>query len=307
MSYVALEVQYPDESWRTIVLEERDDDCVCYDDHDGTTYRVLAAGEDYTMYDYNYCSCDNHGEMWLEADGDYWKLHVDISHYDFTDKIQVEMETLASKFNIDFRFVWKDGAGVNIDQLDQEFAIEFTDSTGHENLCADATVESYSSTRDKYLAFAEYDDWTADERRYVEFENTFKTKSDTDGCDAVYKCYVYDSDMSDYVELWQLENTLRDQTTAWSSHLSFDSETGNLIADFSRSDIVELIDFFTNDNDEVVMEFEVVAIVPQSNAAGPESGYDSLPSATFKLFIVSNEDVKECRDNSLDLLDETED
>lgn len=118
MTYVALQVQYPDDSWRTIVVQEEDkyyNECVCYE-HEGTYYRNLAADSDYEMYDYNYCECeDDHKMMWFEEDGDFWKLNIDITHEDFINTIQVEMASLADIIEPNFRFTWKDGADYNID------------------------------------------------------------------------------------------------------------------------------------------------------------------------------------------------
>jgi hypothetical protein len=98
------------------------------------------------------------------------------------------------------------------------------------------------------LAFSEYDDWSADEYQYVEFINSFKTEVDTDDCHAVYKLAVFDNDVGTFVEAWQFVDTLKEEATAWSSSIDFDSETANLYVSFSRLDIIELVEagYFVN-------------------------------------------------------------
>jgi hypothetical protein len=54
------------------------------------------------------------------------------------------------------------------------------------------------------------------------------------------------------------------------------------------------------------MEFKVTAVTPYSLSGGPQASLDQLPSHNFKLWIIDNAEVKDCRNNALDMFDETD-
>jgi hypothetical protein len=99
--------------------------------------------------------------MWIEADGEFYILNLDLTRESFYEMIQVELMTADSPLELNMRFVWQDAAGSNIDQLNQEFVLRIKDDEpNHENLCKDATATLYSGVKDGYLAFNEYDEWS---------------------------------------------------------------------------------------------------------------------------------------------------
>jgi hypothetical protein len=49
--------------------------------------------------------------------------------------------------------------------------------------------------------------------------------------------------------------------------------------------------------DNGYIEFKVTAVVPHSEIEGPDTSLADLPSHMFKLWIVDNDVVKDCRNN----------
>jgi hypothetical protein len=190
-------------------------ECMCapeYYEH-ATTHRQLAEerqSADFMPVDPMPAACEcidsSHTEkkMWIEADGEFYILNIDLTREDLYEMIQVELMTDNSPLEVIMRFVWQDAAGSNIDQLNQQFILRIKDGEPTaENLCKDATVALYSSVKDGYLAFNEYDEWTTyNERKSVEFREALKTKPDVKGCDAKYKLAVFDKDADTFIEAW---------------------------------------------------------------------------------------------------------
>ena len=66
----------------------------------------------------------------------------------------------------------------------------------------------------------------------------------------------------------------------------------------NHADVMEFKHRFTNNN-QIYMQFKLVAIVPGSIITGPDTPLEELPSADFKVFIVDDEKANMCADNTI--------
>jgi hypothetical protein len=182
--------------------------------------------------------------------------------------------------------------------LTQSFNMIMTNN-GAASKCANAAITFESSAYDTYLSFGDHD-W-----QDHEVWKALEAKSDTQGCDPIYKLYgfsPYDAPNDGWmafdrlVDLIESEGDLTGRLQTW---IDFNEETSDLISTFYRGDVHDLTARFT-DNGETALRLKVKGAIAGSGSAGPHllSG-NSLPEAEFKIVMIDDATKKDCAKNRL--------
>jgi hypothetical protein len=63
--------------------------------------------------------------------------------------------------------------------------------------------------------------------------------------------------------------------------------------ELNREDVAELTDRFTTGT-ETFIQFQIAAVTPGSIHAGADLGLEDLPTASFRVYLVDDEQVNRC-------------
>jgi hypothetical protein len=102
-------------------------------------------------------------------------------------------------------------------------------------------------------------------------------------CEYEFKLYIRDFTSSDlrYKPWADLVDELhKESTIETQSHIELDKQTGFFWIDLYKPDVYEFLHRFTHEN-QVYMDFKIVALIPGSTESGPGTPLEDLPSADF--------------------------
>jgi hypothetical protein len=192
----------------------------------------------------------------------------------------------------------RDGDSKVITDLTSEFTLTITD-IDDVSTCVDMDAFPKTKTFDHIVAF---DDLT--DRQYIDIETTLNAEyglneagdsPDVD-CDVIYALQIYFND--EYMSMAKFFETL--DADIWGdirdvcSELELDQKTSHLTGYLKNKDFLDLPDgvtdpFLQDDGVTRALDLRVVAMVKESEVAGPATDKDELPSIEFFLKLTKPE------------------
>jgi hypothetical protein len=235
--------------------------------------------------------------IYITADNE---ISFGLTQKEFERKAQFMFETSNASITAPAKIVYKDSTGEELTGLTQSFDFVMANN-GAASKCANAQLTLESSAYDTYLAFS--GEW---DMRDLEVYKALEAKSDTQGCDPIYKLYgfsPYPSPNDGWMPFDRLVDVIESQGDLTSGRLqtwvSFDQDNSDFISTFSRTDVQDLTARFT-DNGETALKLKVKAAIAGSDSAGPHLlAGASLPEAEFKIVMLSDATVADCAKNKL--------
>jgi hypothetical protein len=197
------------------------------------------------------------------------------------------------------KIVYRNLYGEELTALTQTFPFT-VDNSGFTSKCTNARLVFESAAYDEYLAFQGEWEW-ADLVVY----STLEVKSDTYGCDPVYKLYAfspYAAPDDGWMDLDSLIELMEDELTSGqlSSWISFNDLSGDFISTYYKPDVEELTTTFTDNDGKTSFKFKVEATLPGSTEDGPSKlSTGALNSAEFEVVVLSQAVVDACVNNKL--------
>jgi hypothetical protein len=217
-----------------------------------------------------------------------------LTQKEYEKEVQFMFETSGSSQTAPAQIVYRDASGGEVGSgLTQSFDF-IMQGNGQTSSCADASLTYESAAYDEYLAFHPDHDW-----KDLEVYHGLVAKSDTLGCNPVYKLYAlspYASPNDGWMPWEDLVDVMKTKLSSgkFQSWVKFNVDTGDLMTTFYKPDVNELRADFT-DNGVTSIDFKVRAALPGSNGDGPDQlGSGSLPEAQFKVVILDADQVEDC-------------
>jgi hypothetical protein len=220
-----------------------------------------------------------------QTGGVYASVAFDTGYFNY---VQFMYRSDSAVVDVPMRIGWRDDDGnpVEFAGFTNEFTLHVKANLGSDNDCTHALLEYKGGVVDKYLTFRDTGaGWSSAD---ISFEKalTVALKADDasiklpSSCYFKFALYVWDKNAGNAGEwktLKSMLDTLRKEITsgAFSSTITFDSDTSDFHASFFQEDIIALTDRFT-ENDVAAIIFKAVAFVPGSTAAGATVDLENL-------------------------------
>jgi ketosteroid isomerase-like protein len=196
-----------------------------------------------------------------------------------------------------------DGKQITFAGLANEFTLHIKADLGTDNDCSATVFSNSVGISDKYLTFKDNNSgFSAADISFNKAMTTTLRKSDgskaPDTCKVRFALYVWEKNNAEWKTLTEMSNILKAEVTGhnFASTMSFDAETANFRATFSKEDIIAVLDRFTEDGLQAI-KFKAVAFV----IGHLPTTLDAYESKEFKIIITDFNQAETCKYNRLTL------
>jgi hypothetical protein len=231
-----------------------------------------------------------------------------LSQDEYFKSAQVMFETLDSSIEVPMRAVWYglDGSivvGANDVPLVDEFIFTVA-GTGATSACVDKVVTYNDAARDYQVVF----DSLNEEEFWFEIPAALTTVAEAEGCEAVFKVYVQDSNSEEWHSWDQMVSTVKTHLTHSEVTVSSKSEDyGSVYVTIHKTDIEYLQTLIVPGSDgSMKLNLLVAALVPGFALAGATTGLENLVQGQFSVTIYDYTKISACAGNVLWVGDQTE-